>query len=442
MKLLYPIITLFLFNSCSFDNKSGIWKNNNEISNKKIVSVFKDFKKIKSSNEIFDKTVKVDREFKFKINNPSVSLSWKDKFYSPNNNLKNFKYNERNNIILKTKKLTKNQVDSYILYNNNNLIFSDIKGNIIVFSIAKNKFISKFNFYKKKYKNIKKSLNLIIDRNIIYASDNIGYIYAYDYVSNKILWAKNFKIPFRSNVKLFSNKIAISNQNNEFFILEKETGNLVKLIPTEETAINNLFINNISLSNKDIFFLNTYGSLYSINKENFNFNWFINLNKTLDLNLSDLFYGSEVLYYDDKIIVSSNDSFFILNSKNGSIIKKKNYSTDINFLINNNYIFLVSKNNYLISMSLKDGEIIYSHEINQKVGEYLNTKKKNLKVKNMMMINNNIFLFLENSYVIKFNLRGEINDVLKLPSYLRSNPIIIDNSLMYLNNKNKLLIVD
>ena len=68
MKLLYPIITLFLFNSCSFDNKSGIWKNNDEISNKKIVSVFKDFKKIKSSNEIFDRTVKVDREFKFKIN--------------------------------------------------------------------------------------------------------------------------------------------------------------------------------------------------------------------------------------------------------------------------------------------------------------------------------------------------------------------------------------
>ena len=442
MKLLYPIITLFLFNSCSFDNKSGIWKNNDEISNKKIVSVFKDFKKIKSSNEIFDRTVKVDREFKFKINKPSASLSWKDKFYSPNNNLKNFKYNERNNIILKTKKLTKNQVDSYILYNDNNLIFSDIKGNIIVFSIAQNKIISKFNFYQKKYKNIKKSLNLIIDQNIIYTSDNIGYIYAYDYVSNKILWAKNFKIPFRSNVKLFSNKIAISNQNNEFFILEKETGNLVKLIPTEETTINNLFINNISLSNKDIFFLNTYGSLYSINKENFNFNWFVNLNKTLDLNLSDLFYGSEILYYDDKIIVSSNDSFFILNSKNGSIIKKKNYSTDINFLINNNYIFLVSKNNYLISMSLKDGEIIYSHEINQKVGEYLNTKKKNLKVKNMMMINNNIFLFLENSYVIKLNLRGEIKDVLKLPSYLRSNPIIINNSLMYLNNKNKLLIVD
>ena len=93
-------------------------------------------------------------------------------------------------------------------------------------------------------------------------------------------------------------------------------------------------------------------------------------------------------------------------------------------------------------MSLKDGEIIYSHEINQKVGEYLNTKKKNLKVKNMMMINNKIFVFLENSYVIKLNLRGEIKDVLKLPSYLRSNPIIINNSLMYLNNKNKLLIVD
>ena len=39
---------------------------------------------------------------------------------------------------------------------NKNLIIRDEKGNLIVFSINANKIISKYNFYKKKFKKIKK----------------------------------------------------------------------------------------------------------------------------------------------------------------------------------------------------------------------------------------------------------------------------------------------
>ena len=50
MKLFCFLIILFLFNNCSFDNKTGIWKNENEDSKKnsgllkefKTISVFKD----------------------------------------------------------------------------------------------------------------------------------------------------------------------------------------------------------------------------------------------------------------------------------------------------------------------------------------------------------------------------------------------------------------
>ena len=48
---------------------------------------------------------------------------------------------------------------------------------------------------------------MIVEKEIIYISDNIGYVYAYNYLENKILWAKNYKIPFKSNLKIYENKL-------------------------------------------------------------------------------------------------------------------------------------------------------------------------------------------------------------------------------------------
>ena len=44
MKSFYIVVLLLFFNSCSFDNKTGIWDNENEISlkEKKLFSDFKD----------------------------------------------------------------------------------------------------------------------------------------------------------------------------------------------------------------------------------------------------------------------------------------------------------------------------------------------------------------------------------------------------------------
>ena len=84
-----------------------------------------------------------------------------------------------------------------------------------------------------------------MSNSIIYVSDNLGFIYSFDYKKNKILWAKNNKIPFRSNLKIDSNKLIAADQNNRIYFFEKNNGKILKLIPTEETKIKNkrLFIN-------------------------------------------------------------------------------------------------------------------------------------------------------------------------------------------------------
>lgn len=363
-------------------------------------------------------------------------------FFTKTNNLPNFKYNDTNQIILKSKKLTRYNPSEYILFEQNHLIFSDDKGNIIIFSIKKNKVLTKFNFYKNQFKNIKKKLNLIVEKNIVFVADNIGFLYAYDFENKSVLWAKNYKTPFRSNLKLLDGKIVAASQNNNLFFFNKKNGEIIKKLPTEETLIKNQFINNLSCDDKSLFFINTYGTLYSINSENLRVNWFLNLNQSIDLNPSNLFFGSEIVMYKNKIVISANQFTYVIDSNTGKLLSKKNFYIKHRPLILKNYLFLITNNNLLISLDLKNLNILYSQNINQQVAEFLKIKKKEVETKNIIVANSKIFIFLTNSYILKYNMEGKLEEVRKPQAKMRSQPILINGSLLFINKKNKLVILN
>ena len=182
-------------------------------------------------------------------------MLWHDIYFNSSNNVINLEYNNSNSLIFKSKKLSRNSLNKFLLFENDNLILNDEKGNLIIYSFAEKQVVSEFNFYKKRFKKIKKSLNVIVENNTIYVSDNIGYLYAYNYVQEKILWAKNYDVPFRSNLKVTKDKLIASNQNNQLYFFDKKTGDILRLIPTEETLVKNDFINNLSLYKDTIYFL-------------------------------------------------------------------------------------------------------------------------------------------------------------------------------------------
>ncbi len=441
MKIFFIYLFFILFNNCSFDNKSGIWKNENNI-DKNQNDTLRQFKNVSSSIDPFTEIIEIKNNYEFKISEKINPISWKQIYLNQNNNLNNFEYNNLNELIFKSKKISKYKVSDHILYEDGNIINSDLKGNINIFSVSNNKILTKYNFYKNKYKKIKKKLNMIIENNIIYVADNFGYLYAYNYLDEKLLWAKNYKIPFRSNLKIYENIIFVANQNNNIFFFDKLSGEILKQIPTEETIVKNNFINSLSLNKENIFFLNTYGSLYSIDIKSKRVNWYLNLNQSLDVNPSNIFYGSQLLNYGDKIIVSSNQYLYVIDINSGSIIIKKNFPILINPLIINNIIFLVSKKNFLIAFDLNKKEIIYSYDINKKISDFLKIKRKNVDLKNIMMANGKLLLFLQNSHTLVFDIRGSLEKVNKLPAKMITFPILIENKILFLDKKNKLIIVN
>ena len=72
--------------------------------------------------------------FQFEIPSLVNPKEWKEIFYDKNNNLGNFQYDYLNQVLLKTKKITKYSINEYKLFTNNNLIISDEKGNLIIYS--------------------------------------------------------------------------------------------------------------------------------------------------------------------------------------------------------------------------------------------------------------------------------------------------------------------
>ena len=442
MRILFIIPILTLFYTCSFDNKTGIWQNENKKISKKD-SLFEDFKKIDiSKGKEFNQITNLKKNFKFK-KVPTIKTSeWKDIFYSKENTIDNFQFSGNYKVNFKSKKLSKYELSNRILYIEDFFITSDTKGNLITYSINQKKILKKYNFYKKKIKNIKIFLNYLAKDNILYVTDNLGYVYAYDYKTNLILWAKKFKVPIRSNLKIFQKKLFAVDQNNYLIIIDINDGKILKQFPTEEILYKNDFQNNLALGKENIFLLNTFGTLYSINVNNLKINWFLNLNSSLDQDLGNLFYAKTIKIMNNRLIISTNNNFFIIDKLSGSYI----FSSPIKSLVDpikyGNNVFLLNNNNLLIALDITDGKIIYSKFIEKEILSLLKLKKDKLKIRSIKLINNELSIFLDNSIIVTYNVRGKIKKANFLDTKISSNIIFFNNNILFLDNKNKLVKLD
>ena len=128
-------------------------------------------------------------------------------------------------------------------------------------------------------------------------------------------------------------------------------------------------------------------------------NWVINLNRSIDLNSNNLFSGNEVVHYKDKIIISSKEFTYVLDEGTGGVLFKKNFKPILKPIIVDNYLFLITENNLIISIDLSDNKIIYSYDINTKISDFLSIKKKKVYFKSFSILNNKIFLYFYKTHI-------------------------------------------
>tara|TARA_Y100000992_G_scaffold300931_1_gene270641 strand:- start:8828 stop:10153 length:1326 start_codon:yes stop_codon:yes gene_type:complete len=441
MKIISVLIFFLFFSNCSFDNKTGIWKNSNELSKKRENELL-DFKKIYTEQKLFSEIIFPRNNLQVKLDEIKENLTWNDEFYRGSNNLENFDYEDFNKIVFRSKKLTKFEVGKKILFDGENVILTDVKGNVFVYSIGLQEIVLKYNFYKKKFKKIKKSLHIKIEDNKIYVADNLGYLYSIDYKIKKLIWAKDFKIPFRSNVKIINDKLIFADTDNSLYLINKFNGEKIKSLPTEEALIKNEFINSLAIKENTLFYLNTFGSIYSINSNNNNINWFININPYSEVATNNLFNSKPLVLKEDKIYISTDKKLHIFDVSSGTRISEFPLSSTTTPIVSNKYLFLIIKQDILVCIDINEGNIVYSIDIKNEVAKYLNSKKKPIYIKTISILNNKLFIFLDNSYYIKFSSNGKLEGINKLQSKINSDPIFVNGKIIYINKKNRLVAIN
>jgi len=484
-KIILFFFVLFFLTNCSFDNKSGIWSGDTkkQVSNPKdpkskdigkltknrkfklacaFIKSRKEFEECQtgitkgiqgkvlevvfSETKLFDEEKNVSLTTKINIEPATKNRDWQEKYLNSSNNISNIFYSNQKEIILKSSKLSKRYNDGNAIIYNGNFISYDHRGSIYVYSPKVKKKIFEYNFYKKNYKKYNKKINLIINNGVIYAADNLGYLYAISISERKILWAQNYGIPFRSNIKIIKNQIIVSNQDNIIYSINKIDGEKNWQLATSYTFLKSDFQNNILIDkiNKNILFINTSGELYSINYENRKINYMLNFNSFALGGGSDLFQGLPISLKDGNLLASTGSVLLNYDAQTATRKWVSQVSVKIKPIITENNIFLITKNKLLVCLDLKTGQVLWSKKIYGQV-DNIKEKKRNDKLgsaKDLIISGNELLILTTNGFLLSFNYKnGKLISSKKISrSKIASRFTFAEGKMFLMNNSNKLVI--
>ncbi len=437
----FLILFLIFLSNCSFDNKTGIWKEHN----KKIIEKVKDRE---SPEQIFAKKKTFDTEIKSKdliiISKKEKNINWLEDNLTITNHVPHLNYQNEKNSIFKSKKIGKNshsveRTNSEPLFSEESIFFNDPNGNIYKYSLKARKLVWKFNFYKKKFKNVPIKINLKILSNSLIVSDNLGYLYNINMDTGKIVWAKNQGVPLTSEIKSYKDKIFLLNQDNKFYVFEKDNGKKILDFETFPVILKKNNKQTLALDSRDnLYFVTSAGQIFSLNHQNFKINWLNNIKDTGSSDEFGLFYSSSIIAKDNYVYLSSSQSTMSIDSYLGKINWEIPFGTRIRPIVSGKFIFLVSKEGFILSADLDNGKVAWSKKLF--TSKEVNSKKMG-EVTSLLLISDQLFFTTKNGYFFFLNYKnGKIINYAKVAKGFYSRPIVV-NGKIYIIDKNMRVLV-
>ena len=437
-KVLFLNISLLLI-SCSFG--AGKWDNIEE--ELKIAKQKENAKIIFSTKKKFD--LEINGEAKINIKKSLLNKNWQEQNFSSNNLIPHLEYENKKELVFKSNKIGKNKfniknLDFEPILENNIIFFYDPNGTIFSYALEDEKINWKYNFYKKRFRSSPKDLNISIKNENLIVSDNFGYIYNLNKNNGEIKWAKNYNVPFKSNIKIDNDNVFLINQDNKFYIISAKTGNQILDLETFPSLLKTNTKTNVSVDKikKNVYFITSSAEIYSLNYKNRNINWLFSLTTGSTDQQIDLFYSSPIVYKNNQIILSSAISTFSMNSNDGRLNWEIPVVSNILPILIGDNICLSSKDGFILNIEQNSGKVIWSKKIFTKLKKL--SYEKTGDITSILFLSNRLFLTTENGYFIFLNFEtGKIISYTKVAKGFLTKPIVKDGQIFIIDTKMRIL---
>ena len=418
------IFLFFLFNNCSFDNKTNLWtKEKLNIENKNIKEILKDQKsfirEINPDLKINILSNSLNQDFLNNLSNNNGRLIYDGNLKS----LSKFKFSAIKNF---------KKVESEIIVGNDYIIFFDNKGSLLKFK-NNSKLDWKRNYYTKSEKKLSPLLSMSLKNNTLIVADNLAKYYAIDINSGDLIWEKRNSSPFNSQIKILGNKFYIVDYQNVLRSFLLETGEEIWSVKTESSFIKSQKKLSIAISDDRIFFNNYIGDIGSVDINNGELIWQTPTQKSSIYEGLFFLETSDIVLNNNQIFLSNNrNEFFSINQKNGFVNWKKDINSTLRPSIVDNLIFTVTLDGFLVILEKETGKIIRSTFVFDQIKE---NKRKNMKPTGFIIGKKNIYLSTDNGQLIIINIMsGKSTSIIKIAGGKISRPYVFSNDLYILKS--------
>jgi len=429
---IFFILALF-FQSCSFYDTAGIWSSDEKIKIDEIrpKPLFKD-NKVEISE--FNKDVFLNFEGVQKSLNQNQFFDNNDGLVENINSVEKFsKYK-----LSKNKNLRLSEPD--LIFDANHLIFFDNKGNLLKFD--ENKELKwKINIYNKNEKKIEPILFMEKKDGFLYVADNLSKIYKINIDNGSLMWVVDYKSPFNSEIKIYSNKIYVVDANNTMNCFSTLDGKKIWSYNTEETFIRSSKRSSVVIYKENVIFNNSFGDIYALNLDDGILEWQLSTNKksnnitdSIDLEYSDL------TYQNDSIYVSNNKgNFYSIDIDSGLIKWTQNIKSKVKPLIVEDWIITFSDNGYLTILDSKKGNILKIVDISKNIKI---KRKEVFKISGFISNLNKIYATSNLGHLLEIDLNsGKLEKIIKISKNYLSRPfykngniyLVLDGAIIQFN---------
>tara|TARA_B100000035_G_scaffold188418_1_gene160868 strand:+ start:44 stop:1348 length:1305 start_codon:yes stop_codon:yes gene_type:complete len=432
-KILNLLLVVFFITNCSFNSNSTFWSGEKKIQKEASFTIREINEKQPVLQNEFNTDLKINLTDK-KIENELIS-----KFY--NNDGISF----YDGTLKSISKYSFSKIDKFeryepeIIINEDTIIFFDDKGTILKFD-NNSKLLWKKNYYTKAEKKNKPFLFFANNLNTLIVADTIAKYYAININSGELIWSKNNKSPFNSQIKIYKDKFFIVDDSNILKCFSLSDGSLIWEFKTQDALIRSQKKVSLALKNNKIIFSSTIGDLTAVDVETGKLVWQTPtrsnriIEETMFLKISDIIIGGNSIFFSN-----NENEFFSIDEKTGILNWKQNINSSLRPAYIDDLIFTVTEEGFLIVIESNTGNIIRSTYLFESIKE---KKRKKIKPIGFIVGKKNIYLSTNTGRLFVIDiLSGKTQSVIKIDNKKISRPKVLnqnlyiakDNSIVKLN---------